>query len=674
MVKNDILLWVRCLMTVSIVMFLAMTGRAHAAVLGQTVTNVASVSYDDSDGDSLTVLTNSADFIIEAARTESTIEFFRYSPNAPEAVSHQINGADYSPSGNLAGPFSTMPPAARTGGAPIDTSSPIPLNPASTYFAGELMFVRVIDLGQNGDPNSVETIVITVITSDGDTITLRLYESGPNTGEFWAYMPSSRDTTPDNDQVITTPQGTTLTATYVDSFDATEVSVDTALVDPYGRVFNGLTGELIDDVRVTIIDAATGEPADVFGIDGMSTYPSSMLTGETITDSSGLIYDMRPGEFRFPLIALGEYFVRVDPPEGLSFASILTEADFALLNNAPFIIGANASYGRSFTLDGSGPLNFDIPLDAQTDLILAKTASVTSGDVGDFIGYTVTVENRGKAGAPVKLRDTMPRGFKYVEGSSKLGGVSFADPQITDSGRILTYSLGALGVTETLSLSYVLEIGAGAKDLDRAINAIVAVDNLDENVSNIARANVKIREDLMRSHSTIVGRISENSCDGDEDWARDIKRGDGVEGVRLYMETGAYAITDQDGLYHFEGVKEGTHVVQLDEETLPEGFTPMICEESTRYAGKAISKFVEVQGGGIWRANFYLKQTGEVKQVEAQEIFNDLIEYKTFDSNWLGTQTDDIEMGLPFGCAHAVHSVCKCWYQTWLGPKGQINA
>jgi len=67
--------------------------------------------------------------------------------------------------------------------------------------------------------------------------------------------------------------------------------------------------------------------------------------------------------------------------------------------------------------------------------------------------------------------------------------------------------------------------------------------------------------------STIIGRVTEQSCDGDADWARPIDRGIGVEGVRLYMETGAYVVSDPDGLFHFEGVKEGTHVVQVEDTT-----------------------------------------------------------------------------------------------------------
>jgi len=106
--------------------------------------------------------------------------------------------------------------------------------------------------------------------------------------------------------------------------------------------------------------------------------------------------------------------------------------------------------------------------------------------------------------------------------------------------------------------------------------------------------------------------VTEQSCDGEADWARPIERGIGVDGVRLYMETGAYVVSDQDGLFHFEG---------------PKGFELMTCEENTRYAGANNSIFVDVQGGGIWRANFYLKQTGEAEEVVEEEIFNDAKEH-----------------------------------------------
>lgn len=646
MVSRHILAWVRCLVFVALMMTGFHIGSAQATELGQTVTNIASVSYDEPDGGQTTVLTNPASFVIEAARTESTIDFFRYAPNAPDALNIQINGADYAPTGHENDGFVAMPAPERTKGVPIDIGGPIPLVPASTYFSGELMFVRVQDPGQNADAARIETIVITITTSDGDEVCLRLYESGLDTGEFWAWIPSSRDQTPINDEVLTTPQGTTLTATYIDSFDQTEISIDTALVDPYGRVFNGITGDYVDNARVTLIDVATGQPASVFGIDGVSVYPNSVVSGQDTTDESGLVYDIRPGEFRFPLAPLGEYFVRVEPPEGFSFASSLTAADFTNLTNAPFVIEADASYGRNFTLNGSGPLNFDIPLDAETDFVIAKSSEIRTGDVGDFIPYTVTIENRGQAGAPVILVDTLPFGFKYVGGSSTLDKQKIADPEISLSGKSLTYRPGILNHGQTFSLSYILEIGAGVRH-GEAINAVVARDGNGNDISNVARASVTLREDLLRSTSTLIGRVGENACDGDEDWARNIDDGTGVEGVRLYMETGAYAITDKDGLYNFEGLKKGTHVVQVDEETLPNGYEIMVCEESSRFAGRATSQFIEIKGGGLWRANFFLKRNGEFVEEEEKAEFNDRTEYKDFGAEWLNEQTSDLNWVYP---------------------------
>jgi uncharacterized repeat protein (TIGR01451 family) len=646
MVNKWVLSWVRCLICVAIGLTAFHSSLVQASTLGQTVTNVASVGYDEPGGGRTTVLTNPAIFVIEAERTNSTIEFFRYSPNAPDAILVQLNGSDYAVSQHVTGPFLAMPAPERSAGNLININKPIPLVSASTYFSGELMFVRVLDLGQNGDPNKIETLIVTIKTSNGDEICLRLYESGPNTGDFWAWVPSTRDPTPTNDQSLTTTQGTTLTATYIDSFDSSEISIDTALVDPYGRVFNAITGDFVDNARVTLINATTNQPADVFGVDGVSVYPNSVLTGQNTTDASGLVYDIRPGEFRFPLAPLGEYYLRVDPPDGFSFASSLSAADFSGLLNAPFVIDNEASYGRNFTLNGSGPLNFDIPLDAETDFVISKSTEIRFGDVGDFIPYTITIENRGQAGAPVTMVDTLPRGFKYVEGSTTLNKQSIADPEISADGKNLTYRPGILRRGETLTLTYVLEIGAGI-DKGTAINSVVAIDGNGDNVSNIARASVTLREDLLRTTSTLIGRIAENACVGDESWARKISQGKGVKGVRLYMETGAYAISDADGLYSFGGIKPGTHVVQIDEETLPDGYEVMTCEENTRYAGNPNSKFIEIQGGGIWRANFYLKNNGTAEDAQAEVIFNDRTEYKSFGPEWLNQQTPELEWVYP---------------------------
>ena len=624
--------------------WLAGSDAVQAQVYGTDVINVASVSYDVG-GQTENIATNRAVFTIRPAASPAVIEFFRHAPTAPSPIMRSINGSDYSPSGNLSGEFTPVGDPVTTGGDLVKLNSEIPLIPATTYLAGELMFVRVTDTGQNLDSGAIDTLNITVSADTGDIIVLRLYESSPDSGEFWAYVPSTTGDKIDNDNELTVGSNTQLTARYIDTFDSTDVTVDTALVNPLNRVFSSVSGELIDGATITLIDLNTNIEATVRGVDGFSTFPAEVISGEEVRDTGGLTYEMGAGEFRYPMVEAGNYAVRVDPPEGYRFSSVMPAESFMQFADGSFVI-TDASFGENFNFSEEGPLRFDIPLDPDTDLVLNKTADRSYGDVGDFVNYTVTVENRGLATAPVMLYDTLPVGFRYVAGTSRVEQAFIENPQISDNATLLTFPMGLIAPGETITLDYALEIGPGAPMGD-AVNEAVVRDNAGEQLSNISRAAVKLREDLFRTRSTIVGRISEKSCEGEQDWAREIERGIGVEGVRLYMETGAYVVSDPDGLFHFEGVTEGTHVVQVDEETLPQGFELMKCEENTRYAGAANSKFIDAQGGGIWRANFYLKQTGERKEIVEELEFNDAKEYKEYDVSWLENQDSSVDWVYP---------------------------
>lgn len=614
-----------------------------AAAVGDTVTNIATITFDN-EGVQTSLSTNPAVFVIQAPSAEPDIEFFRYSPNAVDPTLSQVNGSDFSPSGSLNGPFTSVGPARTAGGTIINTDGPLPLIEASTFLTSELMFVRVRDVTANSNPDEIDTIAVTVTTDTGDSITLQLYESGPNSGEFWAYIPTSGSETPPNDNELTTQSNTSITASYISIFSQASAVIDTALINPSNFVFDSVTGDRIDGAVIQIIDAVTGQPAAVFGIDGFSAFPSTVTSGKTEGDGSGLIYDPEKGEFLFPILPAGSYRIEVQAPEGYSFASSFDASEIE--NNTDGFTVTSGSFGNVFTLESESTLRFDIPLDPQTDFLLTKTADRQFGDVGDFVNYTVTVENAGTRSAPVRLFDTLPIGFRYLNGTSRQNNVSIDEPDISDDATLLTFPMGILAPGESITLDYALEIGPGAPMGD-AINRAVVLAADDSQLSNVARAGVTLREDLLHSTSTVIGRISERSCDGDENWAREIVRGVGVEGVRVYLETGAYAVSDPDGLFHFEGVTEGTHVVQIDEETLPQGFSPMVCEENTRYAGSATSKFVGVQGGGIWRANFYLKQTGEIESKTEEVILADNQAYKKFDDAWLNSQTSEPELVYP---------------------------
>ena len=453
------------------------------------------------------------------------------------------------------------------GGVPISFAAPIRLASASAFFSGEVIFVRVSDPGQNGDPTNVETVTATIESANGDAVVLRFFESGPDTGEFFAYIPSTRQSSAANDSMLAVEHDSPIVATYQDRFVDTDISTDTAGVDPFGRLFDSATGELIDGATVTIVDAATGQPAPVFGIDGVSDYPSTLVTGGSVTDASGLVYDLEPGEFVFPIMFPGVYRLEIDTPPGYTVPSILDADAFSSLPNAPFII-VDASYGGSFVLDGTGDVTFDVPLDPFSDLLVSKEASTETGAIGDFIRYAVTVENVGDRSVPVLIQDDLPRGFRYQSSTSRLDGAPQADPTISANGSSLSYNLGVLAAGESRTIAYVTEIAAGTPT-GEAINTAAAVNGLGAPVSNRAQVSVLVREDLLRSRLTIVGRVVENACNPENNVPRPITDGRGVPGIRLYMETGAYVVTDENGLFHFEDVEARTHVVQLDEATLP---------------------------------------------------------------------------------------------------------
>ncbi|GAB5458124.1 MAG: hypothetical protein Hens3KO_11540 [Henriciella sp.] len=632
--------WKQSLMGVFVSVLLSMFWVSHMprayAALGDEITNIAKVSQAVPNG-RLELYTNPASFTVEARPTVSQIDFFRIAPAAPDAITAALNGSDYSPTGSASDAMNPIADA-YLADAPIPAlGASVDLVPAETYVPGETIVVRVIDAGQNGDPDAIETVIITVQCNHGDAITLRLYESGPNTGEFFAYFLSSSAPTAQNDAFISAPKDTVLTATYIDAFDAAEVSIDTALVDPYGRIFDSFTGELLDGALVTIVYADTGQPADVFGIDAVSAYPSTLTTGSPVTDASGRVYELSPGEFLFPLMAPGDYRLEISAPEGYFYPSVRGETDFETLLNAPFEIIAG-SYGASFTVTASGPLNLDVPLDPGGDLIVRKSAETANASIGDFIGYTVNLENAGDIPAPFRLQDTLPKGLRYVSGTARLNQVEIADPTIAADGRSLLFAASAVLPGETVTLTYLTSVGPGTPEGD-IVNTAVAVNGNGEALSNIAEAAVTIEEDLLQSRMVIIGRVVEAACTPDDDWARPLRDGTGIAGVRLYMESGRYVVTDVNGLYHFEGVEPGTHVVQVDEATLPQGYDPVICEENSRYAGSALSKFVDAQGGTLWRANFYLKRNGEALEAEESQTKR-VRSADRFDQAWLDTQTD----------------------------------
>ncbi len=588
---------------------------------GTVISNEANTAFVGTSGLEL-ALSNQVDITTVVQRTPSQLFLTRIVP-ANGAFNEPVGPALCGPAG---GAFAALPDPVLIGNQPVDPNQPQQLVSAGSFHAGEPVFIRVIDGDQNLDANLAETLDVTASsTASGDTEVVRLTETGPDTGIFSGYLPTAGPPATISNCVLELLQDSDLSVTYTDVADATDSAAGAALVDPLGVVFDSQTGQPVDGAIVTLIDTGTGLPAFVLGDDGVSTFPATVQAGATATDSGGTLYSFPPGGFRFPLVAPGRYRLDIQTPAGYASPSIRTIAELDLLPGAPFALGPG-SFGQEFIISPGPIVIIDVPLDPFAGaLFLEKSTVATTAAPGDFVEYALNLTNTGTGPANgIAIIDTLPMGFRYLNGSARLGGAPLADPQVEPDGRTLRFAVGNLAPGGVLQLRYVAAVTPGARP-GEAINLAIAQLGPDVQ-SNPAKAAVQIIDDLFRSESILVGRVLLGSCD--EEVANDI---DGLQNVRVYLEDGRYVLTDEGGRYHFEGLEPGAHVLQVDLDSLEERYEIVPCEDSSRFAGRAFSQFVELRPGALWRADFHARvreaPSGHVDIGLTQAVSGDRLDY-----------------------------------------------
>ncbi|ACL03089.1 conserved repeat domain protein [Desulfatibacillum aliphaticivorans] len=607
---------------------LLIPGMAHALPAGSVVTNIAYANYGDDPNNPTIVPSNEVQFTIVDNGTESVIQLMQYAPTALSASLVQVNTTQGRSSGAAADPFEPLDPPIPFGrSAAIDLDDPVPLLEAEVYHGGEPVFLMVTDEDQNADSTTAETILVTLtVEATGDVELVIVTETGPNTGVFAGYIQSNvLAAAVQYDGYLDVVDGAEILAEYTDPTDGTDKTAAAAMVDPSGVVFNSSTGEAVDGVTVTLIDVSTGNPAVVYGDDGTSIFPSSIESGGTVTDNGGTTYDFATGGFRFPYVLAGDYRLEITTSEGYTAPSTVSTAVLQALPNAPFDIRTPGSRGEDFSLAADGGLALDVPVDPNKGpLWITKSANKDTAAIGDFVQYEVTVENSSNANLEkVLLTDRLPLSFRYQSGSLKIDGKKRKNPDLSKDGRTLSFEIGAVKAGESLTVNYVTEITVGTP-LGEAMNTAQAFEILGGSnssrkgsapagyqtgiASNEAHAIVLIKDDFFNDRCIIMGQVTADHCPSTvppKEGEEPVKE-HAVKGVRIFLEDGQYAVTDENGMYHFEGVTPGVHVVQLDEYTLPDMYEAAFCEENTRHAGRPFSQFVDLQGGTMWRSDFYV--------------------------------------------------------------------
>lgn len=499
----------------------------------------------------------------------------------------------------------------------------IPVIQTISFSAGEPLIIRVEDFDQNLDATVFETIIIDLqISNTGDIERLILTETHPSSGVFSGVIPlvdTSLNTS--NNGQLSVELLSEINAKYIDREDATDTVATVGIVDPSNLVFDSTSGAPINGATITLVptNGQSARAYDQFGGD----WPSTVVSGEPVlaSDSSRSI-PMGDGEFQFPRVLNGQYELRVTPPVGYRYPSQQSQAQLTQLGNIANQV-TTGSRGEAFSIaDALGAVLLNIPLDPFNGRFsVQKKVDQTVVSVGDELVYTVVAQNNDPLYSlfNVILKDTLPPGFRYQLGSAKnSAGTSLLASSINVDGRSLSFSIGTLAANVTQQISYRVVVGAGSPT-DEAVNTVQGFS--DDVESNIAKASVEMRDELMRTKNILIGRVYSGDC-------KDTTKQQPIKNARLYLDNGRTVLTDKQGRWHLEGLNPGTHAIQLDETSLPKGMVAAPCKLTARHVKQPHSRVLNLQRGHLWQVNFHIAPTADKQATKQNAAIIRLPEYQ----------------------------------------------
>lgn len=311
-------------------------------------------------------------------------------------------------------------------------------------------------------------------------------------------------------------------------------------------------------------------------------------------------------------------------PDGLAPAGALYSVNRDNLATPP-PAGRDTTYYVRFNLDplrSPHIINNHLPLDPSRiggdQLLLQKTANRDRADIGDIVRYAVSLNNTSSDDmASLEIVDTPARGLVYVRGSARWQGQPLADP--ATSGDSLVFSgIPVLGASQIGKLEYRMRVGANALTSDGVNRAQATATGFR---SNVATHRLLVQSGLFGDDGFITGKVFLDCDSNGVQSGREV----GVPAVRLYLQDGSFVITDAEGKFSFYGLKSRTHVLKVDQITLPAG--AVLVPISNRHAGAGDSRFVDIEGGDLNRADFAIGNCTEevmaavIERRSAREIY-----------------------------------------------------
>lgn len=469
---------------------------------------------------------------------------------------------------------------------------------------------------ENLNPTNCDTATIAILVEEPrGNIAGTVFEDG-NVNDV-----QDQDDAPRGGFVVEVVQGDEVVATTTTNPDGTYTIQDVLSGDGYKVVFrHPVTGTVYDVIEdVTVLVAATQEdvdlPIDPSGIlyDSVSRTPVSGASVTLVGENGNTLPDVcfidpsqanqvtgADGEYQFDIVPGAAaacpnsetvYTILVTPPAGFSVPSSV----IAPLNgpfdptglSAPVTInpsmdipqGANPPYYFSFALQSGDPdvIFNHIPLDpflTRTALVVTKTSTKRTANVGDIVPYQITVQNTENVQrADVDVVDILPAGMRYIEGSSFVNGVA-QEPESDNAGRELVWRDQIIPGGGSVSYSLSMVIGAGVSTGEKVNTGVAENGATGDPISNRGTAVVQITPSSVFDCSELIGKVFE---DGNYNGYQD-EGEPGVPGARLATVNGQLITTDEHGRYHIACAAVpnsrigSNYVLKLDPRSLPLGW------------------------------------------------------------------------------------------------------
>lgn len=338
----------------------------------------------------------------------------------------------------------------------------------------------------------------------------------------------------------------------------------------------------LSDVVVFVLDDATGEPVSP-GILGTPAQQGQITEADgryriEVTDRRMIRLSLERPDSRFVFPSAQRPAPGDGRFGGLACSAIpcpggvIGPSDAPVEEGQPYALRFDTELGRSAR-------NNHVPVDSLPELVsLELVADRERAYQGEYVTYQIDVASN--APDPIEdaqLRVALPSLLRFVPGSvaafrSSEGGTAERldlEPRQADLQLLFDAPIRS---GERLQVRFAARVAGPIRGAPR-VRTQASLVRPGGILLGDAATTLLLGEDPLLGTSVILGRVF---CDdpkaGRPGWQDEGERG--LYAARVYLDTGFWVETDQDGLFSFTGVPPGTRLLKLDEGSLPPGSTP----------------------------------------------------------------------------------------------------